>query len=374
MRKTGIEGYKIGKTKIFLKYFHVEQLAALRKKEVWALEFVKKVCSGHIARVRYRKVKARFAEQTTLIAAMIAFVEDNGTIVKDKCAQFGVQDAAATKKRKFVAELKKKAAAEEKKRLKAEEDARKKAEAERVATLKRSKKKGFKRGEQLTMKVGKLPEHWEKKVDKATGRAYFKNHETRQTTWIDPRTKFTRKQDAAATVGDELPYGWDAAETNGEKYFIDHLNQQTHWIHPRMLLEEKREEYVEREEETQLRAQTLRDNIKDLRAKRARLAASQLNAGTDEEGKDLQKRVEAMDVVIDAEMAELKILNDENQQLKDDIKKLNNAFAQAAHVQAGGSEATFVADDVTDLYALEKQESLPRKLDTLTRNKFAAAH
>ena len=170
------------------------------------------------------------------------------------------------------------------------------------------------------------------------------------------------------------PYGWDAAETNGEKYFIDHLNQQTHWIHPRMLLEEKREEYVEREEETQLRAQTLRDNIKDLRAKRARLAASQLNAGTDEEGKDLQKRVEAMDVVIDAEMAELKILNDENQQLKDDIKKLNNAFAQAAHVQAGGSEATFVADDVTDLYALEKQESLPRKLDTLTRNKFAAAN
>lgn len=75
MRKTGIEGYKMGKTKIFLKYFHVEQLAALRKKEVWALEFVKKVCSGHIARVRYRKVKARFAEQTTLIAAMIAFVE-----------------------------------------------------------------------------------------------------------------------------------------------------------------------------------------------------------------------------------------------------------------------------------------------------------
>lgn len=44
-------------------------------------------------------------------------MQDNGTIVKDKCAQFGVQDAAATKKRKFVAELKKKAAAEEKKRV-----------------------------------------------------------------------------------------------------------------------------------------------------------------------------------------------------------------------------------------------------------------
>ena len=56
----------------------------------------------------------------------------------------------------------------------------------------------------------------------------------------------------------------------------------------------------------------------------------------DEEGKDLQKRVEAIDVVIDAEMAELNVLNGENQQLKDDIEILNNAFAQAAHVAAGG--------------------------------------
>ena len=192
------------------------------------------------------------------------------------------------------------------------------------------------RAEEELLKAAKLPEHWEKKVDKETGRTYFKNHKTRHTTWIDPRTNFTRKQDAAATVGADLPYGWDVAETNGEQYFIDHLNQKTHWVHPRFLLEEKQLECIEREEETQIRAQTLRDHVKDLRAKRALLTASQLNAGADEEGKDLQKRVEAIDVVIDAEMAELNVLNGENQQLKDDIEILNNAFAQAAHVAAGG--------------------------------------
>ena len=117
MEKTNIEGYKIGKSKIFLKYFHVEQLAALRKKEVWALEFVKKVCSGHIARVRFKRIKARCAEQTAMIAAMIAFAEDSANAVREKVVKVTAMDAAATKKRKFVADLKKKAAAEEKEKV-----------------------------------------------------------------------------------------------------------------------------------------------------------------------------------------------------------------------------------------------------------------
>ena len=91
----------------------------------------------------------------------------------------------------------------------------------------------------------------------STGRFYFKNHDTKKTTWVDPRTAAVRKlvrnapgacccqrkaplrrratltlccppsvafcQHAGETEGDELPYGWDEAETpDGEAYYIDH--------------------------------------------------------------------------------------------------------------------------------------------------------
>ena len=99
----------------------------------------------------------------------------------------------------------------------------------------------WQRNENLTLRVGPLPKNWEKKVDPKTGRTYFKNYDTRQTTWVDPRSAAVRKQVAQASDTDEdLPYGWDEAEINGETYYIDHNTETTSWLHPRLLLEEKR--------------------------------------------------------------------------------------------------------------------------------------
>jgi hypothetical protein len=54
-------------------------------------------------------------------------------------------------------------------------------------------------------------------------RYYFKNHQTRETTWVDPRTAAVRKKDAKECGEDELPYGWDEAEINGEVCVAPHV-------------------------------------------------------------------------------------------------------------------------------------------------------
>jgi hypothetical protein len=226
--------------------------------------------------------------------------------------------------------------------------------------------------DQLTIRVGPLAKHWEKKVDQGTGRTYFKNHKTRQTTWIDPRTEFTRKKNAAATEGDELPYGWDEAEINNEKYYIDHVNQQTHWLHPRLLMEEMREQYKEREEKTQERADQLRQELKGHRDKRLRLEQQKNDAANDDEVINLNERIEAQEQVIEDSQAQLKAVLGENLTLKKELKTLYQQFAKAKHELGGAAKGTYDETDVQDLYPVFKGEtlSLPQKLDTLKREEF----
>ena len=329
------EDWKVGKTKVFLKHYHTEKLNALRRKNREAQLFVDKVCRGHIARIRYKKVKAAKVAQDKAVGDMLDLI---GSAVKyTKSVELDQYDKAAATKRAFVKSMKKKREKEEAARIKKEKEeakarekeakAREKeakaaAKAEKKASIRSNassssvpvdggssltiKRKGkevdgthvFVRDEQLTVRVGKLPSHWEKKVDAKTGRFYFKNHQTRQTTWIDPRTAETRKKNALTTSGDELPYGWDEAEVNSETYFIDHINQRTHWLHPRLLLEEMREEFQEREEQIKADLDALREIIKDLREKRKRLEDKKTEA-SEEELTSLNERVAAMDEVID---------------------------------------------------------------------------
>ena len=114
----------------------------------------------------------------------------------------------------------------------------------------------FQRNERLTLRVGPLPKGWEKKVDKRTGRTYFKNHETRMTSWVDPRSAMVRAMEADETKDEsDLPSGGEEAETaGGEKYFIDHNTQSTYWKHPRLILEEKRLEFVEKQKDVEKKA------------------------------------------------------------------------------------------------------------------------
>lgn len=404
LEKTDLVDWKLGKEKVFLKYFHVEQLSALVRKQRAAHNFIKKVAKAFVARWRYRKIKAAKVVLLEAVSANFLDIETRGVAVTEAMERFQVADEEAAKKRKWLKSIKKKEeAAKEAERKQKEEDektaaaaavaaeaaaaeaAEKEATMAREAALKQqkeytvTKKRGkmvngghvFQRNEQLTMRVGQLEDHWEKKIDKATGRPYFKNHQTRQTTWIDPRTEQTRKNDAKDLEGDELPYGWDEAETNGETYYIDHLTQRTHWLHPRLVLEEMRQEYVDKEQGVQARAEVIRAAIKQHRLKRRRLEDLKAEASEDELV-SIEERISAMDIIIQRELDNLHMATGENKGLRDDIKQLKSQFDQTEFAGANkGDGAAFAAGDVKDVYALDNiASSMPRRLDTLTRTRL----
>ncbi|NXO64511.1 WWC2 protein, partial [Phainopepla nitens] len=79
-----------------------------------------------------------------------------------------------------------------------------------------------------------LPDGWEEARD-YDGKVFYIDHNTKQTSWIDPRDRWlTKPLSFADCVGDELPWGWEAAyDAQIGVYYIDHINQTTQIEDPR---------------------------------------------------------------------------------------------------------------------------------------------
>ncbi|KAG2153107.1 uncharacterized protein EDB93DRAFT_1136648 [Suillus bovinus] len=84
-----------------------------------------------------------------------------------------------------------------------------------------------------------LPAGWEERRT-PEGRPYFVDHHTRLTTWIDPRTvqiapsAISASTSANANIG-PLPSGWEMRLTStGRVYFVDHNTRTTTWDDPRL--------------------------------------------------------------------------------------------------------------------------------------------
>lgn len=97
--------------------------------------------------------------------------------------------------------------------------------------------------------LGPLPSGWEQRFT-AEGRPYFVDHNTRTTSWVDPRRPVTIRalngaqggtpgnqltiQQAQAQLG-PLPSGWEMRlTTSGRVYFVDHTTKTTTWDDPRL--------------------------------------------------------------------------------------------------------------------------------------------
>lgn len=84
-----------------------------------------------------------------------------------------------------------------------------------------------------------LPLGWEERRT-PEGRPYFVDHSTRTTTWVDPRKATSRAPPAAKVVATNaslgpLPSGWEMRLTNtGRVYFVDHNTRTTSWDDPRL--------------------------------------------------------------------------------------------------------------------------------------------
>ncbi|XP_015595189.1 transcriptional coactivator YAP1 [Cephus cinctus] len=96
--------------------------------------------------------------------------------------------------------------------------------------------------------LGPLPHGWEQ-ARTPEGQIYFLNHLTRTTTWEDPRKTAAAANVAAVAAAVEsgktstgatsslgpLPDGWEQARTQeGEIYFINHQTRTTSWFDPRI--------------------------------------------------------------------------------------------------------------------------------------------
>lgn len=93
---------------------------------------------------------------------------------------------------------------------------------------------------------GELPPGWEQRWT-PEGRPYFVDHNTRTTTWVDPRrqqyirmyggqnnTNGSIQQQPVSQLG-PLPSGWEMRLTNTARvYFVDHNTKTTTWDDPRL--------------------------------------------------------------------------------------------------------------------------------------------
>ncbi|KAJ2930924.1 hypothetical protein H1R20_g6189, partial [Candolleomyces eurysporus] len=83
-----------------------------------------------------------------------------------------------------------------------------------------------------------LPLGWEERRT-PEGRPYFVDHHTRTTTWTDPRRASQQNQTAQPRVANPnlgpLPSGWEMRLTStGRVYFVDHNTRTTSWDDPRI--------------------------------------------------------------------------------------------------------------------------------------------
>jgi E3 ubiquitin-protein ligase NEDD4 len=79
-----------------------------------------------------------------------------------------------------------------------------------------------------------LPPGWEQRIT-PEGRVYFVDHETRTTTWNDPRTHPPNQGASNSAYNKPLPSGWEMRRNEkGRIYFVDHNTKITTWDDPRI--------------------------------------------------------------------------------------------------------------------------------------------
>nr|SVE75584.1 EOG090X00VK [Daphnia hispanica] len=79
-----------------------------------------------------------------------------------------------------------------------------------------------------------LPQGWELGRD-YDGKVYFIDHNSKKTTWVDPRDRWVRPQTFADCVGSELPLGWEESyDSQVGPFYTNHITQSNQLEDPRL--------------------------------------------------------------------------------------------------------------------------------------------
>lgn len=127
-----------------------------------------------------------------------------------------------------------------------------------------------------------LPLGWEEAKD-FDGRIYYIDHNTKRTSWVDPRDRLTKPLTFADCVGNELPFGWEELDDKVlGSYFIDHNTGSQQHEDPRVQWRKRREtmlcDYLVMVQSDL----TAKQHMKDVKQKRLDLACEEVQFWTSE--------------------------------------------------------------------------------------------
>nr|XP_020140264.1 membrane-associated guanylate kinase, WW and PDZ domain-containing protein 1 isoform X25 [Microcebus murinus] len=102
--------------------------------------------------------------------------------------------------------------------------------------------------------LGPLPENWEMAYTE-NGEVYFIDHNTKTTSWLDPRCLNKQQKPLEECEDDELPAGWEKIEDPVYGiYYVDHINRKTQYENP--VLEAKRKKQQQQPQQPQPQQKT----------------------------------------------------------------------------------------------------------------------
>uniref|UniRef100_A0A674NPV5 Membrane-associated guanylate kinase, WW and PDZ domain-containing protein 1 n=1 Tax=Takifugu rubripes TaxID=31033 RepID=A0A674NPV5_TAKRU len=97
--------------------------------------------------------------------------------------------------------------------------------------------------------LGPLPENWEMAYTES-GELYFIDHNTKTTSWLDPRLRDKASRALEECEDDELPPGWERIEDPVYGvYYVDHINRKTQYENP--VVEARRRKILEQQPQPQ---------------------------------------------------------------------------------------------------------------------------
>jgi myosin heavy subunit len=302
-----LDNFQVGDSKVFMKYYHADVLAAEQKKHASALGFLQRIVKGHVARSSFTPLVQAARANKKALDTIFSLIEDNGAAASAKMEKLKAEDAAAGDSRNWMERVKAQAQYAEAEKVQKEEAV--KAELEKVSNepteFETTPVNGYfvyQRNEHLTLKVGPLSKPWRKKVDEATGRNYFKNTETKTTTWVDPRSHTARPHDPSECEGEDLPFGWDKAQTDtGTVFFINHLTNTHHKEHPKAELNAKLTQLAKLEADVEAGCADKVDLLRELKEKKSLLTKQKAEAADEEAVASFDKRIDDINNTIKKE-------------------------------------------------------------------------
>eukprot|EP00729_Bicosta_minor_P004248 gene4248-12397_t len=325
-----IDDFQVGTTKVFLKYYHGDLLSSEARKHAQALLFLQNVVKGHVARELYQEKLVEARKTREECVRFLRQGEKAGLIYADKMRVLAKKDEEIGTDRPGMGQLMEKAQDAEAEAMEEEEQREEAlaAVADEPKEEKTTPVNGYftwQANEHLELKVGPLERPWREKVDEATGRTYFKNTETKTTSWVDPRSHTARPHDPAECSGDELPFGWDKAETEtGVVFYINHLLNEHHKDHPRDQLIAKQQKLAKLESANVEKEAPILKVINELKEKRTLLTV-QLGEAPDEQARaQVEARIADITKTIDKNTAVLTKQRNGIDALKTQIERMKS--------------------------------------------------